>query len=190
MQKVVLPARPAQDSRAALGCDYSASKVNLAKVDRDGFRAMRVVELANKDLSQQVTALMTALAELEPCTTMVIEDSFVHLRADEVLASGEPRLPNYLAALRLTAVRSMVATVASAMGMYVYVLASASWRSQAGVFQFSSSRRRDDLKKAAIRLVKLEYGYETKNDNEAEAILMAKVAIGLASRNEAARGRR
>ena len=135
----------------------------MALVDNhDALLDRRVVVLDGKDGPGKLTALMVAFHELrrELPGTVVIERPF--LGANE----------NAQTPIVLSLVVGLIEAAAYMEGYAVLLLTANEWRSVAGIHV----GKRADLKREACRLYRLQFGVETKDDNEAESALMALVA--------------
>lgn len=171
-------------SVAALGIDLSTHGVHMALVDRDGIVETATVRLDGHSAASQVSMLRGALIEMPcPVDTLALIEQPYH-------GHDNPQTT-----IALARVAGMVEAVALQCGYQVRRMTAAEWRPLAGIGNYASSgnpkkpilrnRARAELKAAALRLVKLEYGLETADDNLAEAVLMARVALGLSQREKA-----
>ncbi len=156
---------------SAIGCDFSTHAVHLARVGKTAVEAQTVVNLDRKSFDEQALAVKAALEDIGACgQTILIEKPFVH--------RGERQ--NFDTSLRLMAVAAMVRTLASLRGLRTLEMLATEWRPIAGVP--ASAVGRVELKRLAIRHVKLEFGIDLVDDNAAEAILIARVAYILQHR--------
>lgn len=166
-------------SLTAAGCDYSTHAIHLALVSRDAVVRTSAVNLDGLNPGQQVGAIGYELRELAGA----MERPFLLLE--------KPYLghDNPATALTLAALMGMIQTLALESGFYVRQMLAAEWRPLAGsVLQTqgpAGRRLRKDLKAEALALVRLKHGLITTDDNLAEAVLMAGVALGLAAQLQA-----
>ena len=146
-----------------VGVDISTHKIHFALVDHhDALLDRRIVVLDGKDGPAKLTALMVAFHELRrelPCA-VVIERPF--------LGGNE----NAQTPIVLSLLVGMIEAAAYIEGYTVLLLTANEWRSYAGIHR----GKRTNLKAEALRLYRVQFGLETKDDNEAEAGLMALVA--------------
>lgn len=181
----------------AAGCDYSTHAIHLAVVGRDEIAKVHVARIEHMEHSERVTALVVAFNEVRHCAvlegihapTVLIEQPFHH--------EGNG---NASTTIILSMLCGELMAAAVMEGFTILRLMAGEWRALAGVantaqrFTAKSGRRpgaqpmrhlgRADLKAEALRLVKLEYGVDFgKDDNSAEAVLMARVALGIARRD-------
>lgn len=146
-----------------VGVDVSTHRVHMALVDHhDELLDRRIVVLDGKDGPGKLTALMVAFHEMrrELPGTVVIERPFL----------GEN--DNEQTPIVLSLVVGMIESAAYIEGYAVLLLTANEWRSYAGIHL----GKRASLKAEALRLYRLQFSIETKDDNEAEAALMALVA--------------
>ena len=164
---------------SAVGCDFSTQAVHFARVGKAAVEQQAVVKLAGKSFDEQVHAVSLALkniGEADGGETLLIERVFVHPGARQ----------NYDTTLRLAAVGAMIRTLASLRNFRTIEMLASEWRPIAGIpaTDRGGLLGRLDLKKLAIRQVKLEFGIDTADDNVAEAILIGRVAFILQKRGQ------
>lgn len=166
--------------RFAVGADYSTRRVHLALMNRDAVQAELIVELERNHPRAELLALRKALAIWRAETGVCVvgfEEPFVRVR-DGKLAGVDAT--NHQTAIQLTRTSTRIEDAAVCEGYEViYRLGANVWRPKAGVQ--AVSRRREDLKRAAIALVRVVYGIDCgKDDNRAEAMLIGSVTLALA----------
>jgi len=145
-----------------VGVDYSTHKVHMALVAQDKLLEQRVVPFDGKTGPERLTLLMLAFHEMrrELPGHVVIEEPFV-------AAHENVRTP-----IVLGKVVGFIEAAAYMEGFTVQTMTANEWRSFAGIMH----GKRADLKRRAIALYSLQFHAKPRDDNEAEAALMALVA--------------
>lgn len=157
-------------SPAAVGIDYSATRLHLAIVRGNALLYSGQRDLG-VDVVPQVAAMRDALCELlelagEPFT-VYLERPW--LREGKGLGT----------AMKLHAVPTRVETIAAAMGMPTVFVAVNTWHLEVlgdGGLKSAAAKR------AAIRYVAMVYGLETTDHNLADAICIASYGAALSRR--------
>jgi len=171
----------------AAGCDYSNHAIHLALVNRAGivtYDALLLKHVGDQKLAQLLSTVLAHYRELG-AEHIVIERPYLGRYRSK---DGLTETTNPLTLIDLADLAGQVRALASLAGFQVHRMTASEWRPLAGVTRFVeqglNQTGRDALKEAAIKQVKLEYGFSTKDNNLAEALLMAGVALGLAKREQ------
>lgn len=156
----------------------------MALVDRSGIVDSGIVSLEKLANYQTVEAIRYGLDLLHA------EHGTLALLEQPYLGHDNPQT-----VLKLARIAGMIEAVTLAAGYRVRSMMATEWRPLAGIEIYKPAANpkkpvlrhdlRPELKMAALRLVKLEYGLETADDNLAEAVLMARVALGMTQRDAA-----
>lgn len=167
-----------RDIAPALGIDYSTHAVHMALVGRDAVLETTIVDLDRKPLHRQLEDLREALSAIRPCVGLMALIEAPYYGHD-----------NPDTALKLSRLVGILEAVATVEGFWTRTMRATEWRPLAGIGLLSGKgverKLRAGLKQEACRLVKLEFGLDSKDDNLAEAILIGRVAVGLQSREAA-----
>jgi hypothetical protein len=169
--------------RSAAGADFSLHAIHLAHVNSDGLVTYDVLDLKGVGDEKRAWLIGETLRHYaqKGATHILIEKPFLQHFTNAQGGTGTSAETT----IELAAMGGFIRCLATQAGLWVYWANATEWRSEAGLMATSSGghRRlvREEFKRDAIAMVKVEFGLETKDDNLAEAVLMARVALSRAN---------
>ncbi len=170
-----------------VGVDYSTKRIHIAVVSREEVAKVHIARIEGMDHSERVTALAVAFDEVRHCEALRLVHGPVAVVENPFVGKNDS------SAIILSILMGELIAVAVLAGFGVLRMTASEWRGQVGIKSTAPRSTREsghrggqpmrhlnraDLKAEALRLVKLMYGVDFgKDDNAAESVLMAGVAL-------------